>query len=173
MGLPITTVEDFKGGRYKVPLNQITLKDFTPYIGDNEKRALNYLLGVELAGLFLADLDATTNLPTSQRFTYIYDYFLDSEECCKEKSESLGIKKYLQGLIWFDYIRFNNTQNGMVGGQSNISENSEPAPLKKTRAVKLYNDSIGTLKAIQNYICENSDIYPEYDGTNREFLTII
>ena len=173
MGLPINTVTDFKGGLYKLPLNQLTLKDFTPYIDDQENRALTFLLGVELAGLFLADLDAVTNLPTTQRFIDIYYAFFTSEDCCKEKSESLGIKKYLQGLIWFYYIRDNNTQNGMLGAQSNISENSEPAPLKKTRAIRLYNQSIGTLQAIQQYICKNSDTYPEYDGFNREFITII
>ena len=174
MGLPITKVSDYsRGGSYSLPLNKLTIKEFTPYIEETEERWLCYLLGKELSDLFLSDLDPVTNLPVTPRFIEIYERFFKDSIRCSLKLESIGIKSFLQGLVCFYYLRSNNISNGMMGAQSNDSENSIHEGLSRTQVIQLYNQSVETLKNIQEFICDNMDTYPEFKGINKGYLTLI
>ena len=105
MGLPITSINDYKAGGYSLPLNDVTKKDLITDLNRYERKYLCDLLGYEVFNLFIADLDTGTNIPTEQRFTDIFNELNVSSECHGGKFISFGIKEMLKGFVSFEYIR--------------------------------------------------------------------
>lgn len=156
MSLLIRT-SDFNSGKYKIaqPMNS----DLSAYIDKYEKQYLRKLLGVELYNLFAAQV--ASYVPAAGIYKDLYDPF--QEDHGSSVIESEGMKEMLKGFIYFEYMRdvqFKNTENGMMINQyENSALTSNELPIT-TR----YNEALKTYDAIQWYIKENSEDYPDHNG---------
>jgi len=172
MGFPLTKLSDFEVGRFALPQSSITSKNLISIIGDVEEVELCNLLGFELSELLISDLDGT-NTPVNQRFTKIFYKFFEKSSICSEKMVSAGIVDMLKGFVFFYYGRTLNVRLSMNGAITAESENAESRPANHSQLRANYNKSVKTFKAIQAYVKENEDIYPEFDGIEKDYLTII
>ncbi len=165
--MSILTVNDFKTGEYYIPtkgVNQVA--DFEEYIDKYELTYLSKLFGKELYELFIADL-AGGSTPTTPRFIFIFDPFLDQEHHCLY--ESKGIKEMLKGLLYFHYLRDRVSTVTTDGIQLTSSENAETMNGISHSLISRYNQGIETFKVIQHFMCDNPDIYPEFKGVYQHF----
>lgn len=164
----ITKIEDFKA-RYQVAKDAYSKQTLQTYINELETTYIHELLGVELGDLFLADLDINGE-PQTGRFITIFEPLAIQDDCGKIHS-SYGIKDYLLGRIYFDYVRNTNTYNSQIGNKSAIGENSEIAGNLIHDLCQRYNKGIDNAKAIQWYCCEHdSETYPEYKGVKLDYV---
>ena len=125
------------------------------------------LLGAELGKLFLANLDVN-GVPVTARFLAIFNAFAN-DDGCEGVQISAGLKYYIKQVIWFHYARVNNVLITTAGNTTKLGENSEPAITGNVLAHN-FNKGIKTGKAIQWYICQNSDDYPEYKGQYLDYV---
>jgi hypothetical protein len=160
-------VTDFKG-LYNLSRNKFTKEDLEDDILRYEPLYLCYLLGKELADLYLADL--VNGVPQTQRFIDIHNTLCLNEDTCfcagHSHLDSLGIKEYLLGVVYYYHVvtyQNRHTMSGMVQNSSEISSNSANSDLY-SQAEMRYNRSIKSSKAVQAYVLKNKDIYPEYKG---------
>lgn len=172
MGLPITKISNYKEGAFSLPLNSISLKGFIVDLPTYEFKYLCDLLGYDLFQLFLADLDVD-NKPVSDRFVNIFNVVHVVFSCSNKKFISLGIEPMLQGFVCFEYLRSLEFQPTMVGTKKSSSENSEGANGYSSKGFRLYNQSVDYYQAIQVYIYENKEDYPEYQGVTKGHLSLI
>lgn len=169
MPLPITTYKDYEKGRYKCPFSSITLVDFTDYINSTERQVLDELLGCELATAFVADL--TNGQPSEQRFINLFQPICLS--FCGTQYRSEGVKEMIQGFVFWGYTRELETCATMQGVQVSNGENQQKADFLTGKAFRVYNTSISAYLVIQEYIKQNIQDYPEFDGQPKEYLKIM
>ena len=156
----VVKLTDFKVGKYKIPQNTNTVDTLQEVLDEWEVRNINYLLGCDLATLFFADL--VDGIPQTQRFIDIFNSFCKDESNCIIESE--GIKTMLKGMIWGRAAELTDSVLTTVGTKTNNNANSENTGLQNGMMYRLYNQGVDTSRAIQWFICDNSDIYPEYNG---------
>ena len=157
----ITKISDYKA-RYQIAKDAYNKKNLQCYIDESEPCLIYELLGAELGKLFIADLDAD-GIPQTQRFIDIYNSFAIDDSC--ELHCSIGLKDYLVGLIYYDYVRNDNTYNSQIGNKQAVSENSEIASNFFHDLDQRHNHAIDTGREIQWYVkCYKSEDYPEYRG---------
>lgn len=176
-------------GYYKIAQDGNSATLLTAYIEKYEKEYLVDLLGYDLYLLFIADL--TANVPQTTRFLTIFNelsyntnsgdvVFIPSEyndsdyaKRYRQKSKvptlSTGIIKMLKGFIYFEFVKEYGVQVSQTGVVIGKNENSDTSDSKALGLVESrYNDSINSYKVIQNYINANSEMYPEYEGVNKD-----
>lgn len=166
MPLPITKYTDYQAGVYKLPLTDHTVSELTSFIGTYEKIYLEDLLGCELAALFIANLDGD-GIPVDPIYKTLYDSFCNDNAC--EFQRSLGMVIMIKGFIFWEYGKTLTVSLGSVGATQSDGENTVSAKQSATKLIPNYNRSIGTYSAIQQYICENRDVYPTFKGRIKEF----
>ena len=154
MGL-LVTVDDFVG-YYKVAKNQFNEDDLNFAIDDNEESYLKLVLGDDLGKLFIADIDATTKLPVTQKYLNIYNKLFDSNE-----NESKGIKDMILCFIYFEFRKNNITVNTPTGTINTKVENAINVNAGSDMVIR-YNRAIASGIAIQNYITDNYSDYPDF-----------
>ena len=158
----ILETTDFTAGFYQISQSDFSKSGLQLAIDCNEKSLILHLLGVELGNLFIADLD--TGVPQEQRFTDIFVAFdIQPDDCI---FSSKGMKKMLQGFIYFLYtidLNIDTTDTGIV---TSDNENSSiiPGGTLYRNADKRWNDSVISSEAIQALICEDLTVYPEFKG---------
>lgn len=158
MGLFIEK-EDFVG-KFLVAKGNYDLLD--NYIDRYEVPYLKQLLGATLYELFIADYGLPSQDPI---YGVLIDAFDEDDE--DEIVSSKGIADMLLGFIYFEYMREQNikpTNTGLVIGQS---ENSGAAKVDDNYIYDRYNSSIETYCAIQWYINEHDEDYPDYNGQQK------
>jgi len=184
----IVTTQDFTG-LYALPTDVYTIADLQAYIDELEESLIYELLGAELGALFIADLVA--GVPVDPLFLLIFNPFQDDVKkpnlfytgwgnlffwefygcgCENKVMISKGIKFYLKVLIWFNYVRDNKAVAGIQSLSQRESANSTNANYNSHLIGKKYNDAIQTGKAIQWYILENKDDYPEFNGIRQHYM---
>ena len=151
MGLVITDY-DFDEGKYVINDNDITRQDLKEYINDYERKFIYQLLGIELGDLFIADLNQDAKIPTTPRFSKIFSplYFKSS---CNRIINSKGMIDVLKG----------NSQN--------LFESGENVPAYKNGVIIKHNQALDSYNAIQQYICDNKEDYPEFDGERKNYMS--
>ena len=181
-------------GYFRIAQDPATTAALDAFIARFEKKYLVDLLGYELYLLFVADLNGTTSLPESARFTVIYnelyfentssifypvdlayqsrDYKDDLRESIRttEPSLSEGFSLMLKGFLYFEFLKeygLKATPNGVV---ENSNENTTMAPGSKLIGLieERYNEAVKSYKVIQNYIKANAATYPEFKGIAKE-----
>jgi hypothetical protein len=163
----IVTIADYLVGSVVLQQDDTTEERFDSIRDEYQNNYIYKLLGAELGGLFLADLDGS-GVPVTARFLAIYNAFQEDDSCGMQISK--GIKFYIKNTIWFYFARINNTAVTVAGNISKLGENSEPSFSGKNLAY-LYNQAVDTGLAIQWYIRENSTVYPEYNGQFLDYVT--
>ena len=161
------TPADFVG-KYKLAKDCYSKDLLQQYIDKYEKTYLQDLLGCALYDLFIDDLD-TSEPPVSQtqRFIDIYDEKC-TDDVCGVMYRSEGILEMLKGFVYYHYIldqKFKNTTVGTVVNESSFSR--EVAAAKSTMEDR-YNLAVDTYIAIQLFVLDNKDVYPEFNGIKKK-----
>lgn len=161
----LVQITDFNG-EFQLQIDNATTTKFN-FIRDNHEANYIYkLLGVTLGKLFIADL-GVDGVPVTARFLAIYNAF--AEDSDYGIIQSKGMKEYMKGIIWYYYARNNPYIIATGGNKVNIDQNSDQMSDGLVLA-RIYNGSINTADAIQWYICDNYDTYPEYKGKNLDYV---
>ncbi len=169
MGL-IINESDFVGD-YKVATNSYT--DLASYITKYEERYLRELLGATLFNLFKADKE---NPSQDLIYVAIEDEFAednsnDSIIEWRPNIESLivseGMKVMLLGFIYWEYTRKSTIKPTVAGIVVGDPSNSTNASLENSALYDRYNNSVRTYQAIQWFIMENEDDYPDFNGQSK------
>lgn len=137
----------------------------TAYISEWEEKYLRELLGADLFTIFKADV--TTYLPGTAKYVTIFNEINLDE--CGFLLHSDGMKKMLLGFIWYEYVSgtaHQHTNTGVVADVNEISLNAD-----FSLAMRQYNKSVETYKAIQYYINKNIRDYPEFKGVNKRLMS--
>jgi len=165
--MSIIQTSDFKG-EYKVA--QDCYSDLSGYIEKYEKKYLQMILGAELYLLFIADLTVDTpQTPQTQRFIDIFNEFQTTDNGCLVYSE--GIKKMLIQFIYFHITRDIPNAKTSTGTVMMANENSISNPYNGFGLVETYNEAVANSRAIQWYVYDNDDIYPEEQMQLIDFMS--
>lgn len=159
--MSITQSSDFVG-IYGLSLPSYSLID--THIAKYERHYLLRLLGSELYTAFVADLTGTPEEPQATRFEAIFEAL--SYDDGDVLVDSPGMLEMLKGFIWYHYVIDNNLLHTIGGMVSNLTENSTQEIGAKGAQFVLSKQSEATKVyiAIQKYIDDNIDDYPEYNG---------
>lgn len=162
----ILQLTDFDTGWFTTPLAAKQEAVLQEVIDDVEEEYLPLLFGVELHALFLADLDPN-GVPQTARFQFIYNKFVLQDDYCIYDTiyQSKGMKKMLQGIVYFLYQRDQFTRATDNGAKMTRSENSDRARKVEHDIFSRWNQSHKYWTAIQWVMHdEREDEYPEFLG---------
>jgi hypothetical protein len=157
--LNITPI-DFEDGPYCIATNKHTTSQLQSYIDEWEVKYLEDMLGCALYTLFAADLNS--GVPQSQRFIDIFNPFCIDDDCGQRRSE--GIKTMIEKFVFWKYVRDQKVSNTNTGNIVNSNEVSRETSFSESKLYQIYNEAIKTYCNIQWYICDNSNLYPEFEG---------
>ena len=162
----ILTLTDFDNGKFSIATNPEQSIDLQSQIDFVERTYLVELFGVELYDLFILDL---VNPSLTPRFQFIFDAFnyQSSEKPLLVHSE--GLKQMLKAFVYFLYVRDTTTSQTTVGIKRTKSDNSENVSAIHHGITLKYNDGIKNYDAIQYYMIDNEDVYPEFLGIHKCF----
>ena len=154
--MSIVTKDDFVG-EIKVP--KTSFSELDNFILEFEEDILVELMGGELYSLFKADLTQTQpQIPQTDRFIKIFNPFIiDHQELV---IVSKGIKRMLAQFIYFEFIRGTQYENSATGTMKTNTELGRHAD-GEGNEVMIYNKGVSNAHAIQWYIHENIEDYPE------------
>lgn len=165
--MAIVQTSDF-AGEYKISQSRFTELD--SWITRYEKYYLLRMMGADLYALFIADLTGSTpQIPTTARFTNIFNAFDTIPQYPLSMYVSEGIKKMLIQLIYFHYIRDSNHFNTIAGQVTNNNENSNNTPFQGNM-IRAFNEAVDNFSNIQMYIQSDSVTYPEYINSQVEYI---
>jgi len=167
MGILVIS-SDFENGRIRISQTSESKEDLDNFIAAYEAMYINHLLGITMATDFINDL--VDRVPQSEKYLEIYNPF--TKEIGDHMFTSLGMKEMIKGFIYVDFIAMQPIQNTPLGNVKNIAEVSEGIDNRIPSAV-VYNQSVKTSDAIQYYIEDNSDTYPDFDGIHKEMTGIL
>lgn len=156
MGLLIQKT-DFVG---KWTLAKNANDNISAYIEQYEESLLIQLLGKDLFELFKDDVNVTTHKPETAKYLVIYEKLV--LDWCGREWQSDGMKNMLLGLIYFEQSRDNRQKQSMAGLVQPKVETADAA--SPTLVYTRYNDAVLTAKIIQQYILDNSEEYPDFNG---------
>lgn len=156
-----------------LPQGNLPTAKILVFINRYERKYLNQILGVTLAGLLIADLDPVTHIPQTTRFLNIFNA-IDIQQATGDVSfvdnkihHSLGLKDILLCLIFFHFIvdtQVSIGQAGVVQSSADGVRSLSPREAART-AEKVWNDSLEYIEAIQWYCYRYLPAtYPEYLG---------
>mgnify|MGYP003627886959 FL=1 len=142
-------------------------------IDDVEKNTLQELLGCELYTLFIADLTVgTPQVPQATIYLDIFNAFCFDHVLCGPQT-SKGMKDLLMAYTYFEWHRYNlnkSTSTGMVRGDS---ENSNSVLAESFGTYDKYNRAVDSYRSIQQYIYDNSTLYPTFEGRRKLYNSAI
>lgn len=160
---------DFETGVLKISKTNFQSGDLQSIIESQEEVILIELLGVDLYDAFITDWNADPVGSIEQRFKDIYNPFTQDYGGCIVVSE--GIKKMLMYFIYFEYLRFQDSQNRTTGMKKTESENSKRIAVQHSGLFYKYNLGIKTFDSIQWLINQDLSNYPEYNGQAKEVMS--
>lgn len=159
------TTSDFIG-KYKVAKDSYSKEELEYYIDEYEKHYLQELMGFDLYDAFISDLnDDDSPKPQSNRFRKIFEKLQDESDCNSYKSD--GILEMLKGFVYYEYVKDQKFRNTITGNVVNETSFSREVPISKSTIESRYNLAINSYVAIQLYIIENKDLYPEFKGIKK------
>lgn len=165
----ILQLSDFIKGKYNIPaasaLVSATNTEVQCCIDDNEKKYIYLLLGVELGDLIIAYI-AAGSTGNADYDKIIAPFSETSVFFCGQFKQSLGIKKYLQACIYYEYTKdsYTETLAGTVKKKGEVSD-SVSASATMRKAEKAFNGILYTAEAIQSVCASNSTAYAGYAGS--------
>lgn len=183
-------IDDFVA-EYQLSTDMYEGESLYDFIEDKQLTLLTDLLGVELADLLINDI---STIPPYEPQTPIYQDIFNSFrkdiehhgfiywdcfsgfDClqdffCHSKAyyESKGIPFYLKAMIFYEYVREFVGQTGISSVGQLEDTNKSNINMTGAWLANKYNNGIDTGRAIQWYIRENSDDYPEFNGSKLDY----
>lgn len=156
----ITTPADFNG-QYSINRNKHNEASIQACIDSVEELVLLELFGVDFKAIVLQGVVDEIVI-----YENLYNPF-NFQDSCDRIWQSKGIKEMLLGFVYFEWFATHSVAVVLDGQRENESENSKSASSLKSNNEKRYNDAVKTYRAIQAYINENLDIYPEFKGKGK------
>jgi hypothetical protein len=156
----ITTPSDFNG-QYSINRNKHNTNDIIACIDSVEELVLLELFGVDFKTIVLDGVD--NNVAIYEKLFEPFNY----QDSCDRIWQSKGIKEMLLGFVYFEWFATHSVAVVLDGQRENESENSKSASSLRANNEKRYNDAVKTYHAIQAYINDNLDIYPEFKGKGK------
>lgn len=163
--MAITQASDFTG-KWQIATDQYSTNRIQPYIDKYEPIYLAKLLGAVLSDDLITDIGGGTS-PTDPLLVLIFNPFT-KDGSCGELHISEGIKAFLRGAIYWHFMTDGKVSPNPVSGSSKPKTENSNTAVGMAYINSRYNDAVDTAKAIQWFICENSADYPDYNG--QEFL---
>ena len=158
---------------YNIALTMQAECEIDAMIDDVEKNTLQDLLGCDLYTLFIADLTVPTpQVPQTQIYIDIFEPFCFDHELCGPQN-SKGMKDLLMGFVYFEWHRYNQNKSTSTGVVRGDSENSNLATAEAFGIYNKYNRAVETYRSIQQYIYDNSTVYPDFAGQRKLFNSAI
>lgn len=82
-----------------------------------------------------------------------------------------GLKPLLLGLVWFHYVADDKYRQTAGGTKVQDAEVSKGASFDTSFIYEKYNISIDNWKALHRYLCDNKDVYPEFKGKEKKYIS--
>lgn len=158
----IITASDFVY-RFELATSNFETAKISTYITRYQPTYLRKCLGVELYDLFDAGIDNAEQIYVDLLNPFAYQR---NDGCIVE---SRGIADALLGIVYFYFSRDKSVQQTINGGVKMKNTVSDRASNLKKGLFDRYNEGIETLKAVQQYCIDNSDVYPEFNGLELDF----
>ncbi len=159
----LLTLADFKNF-HQLARSAATDAVLQAYIDKYEVQYIYQLLGKHLGHNFISDLDATTHLPTAQRFKNIFNEIYVQDDRGGRLWISPGMKSLLLSLVFYNYVfktQAKHTQTGVVLNQIEVSQLASNTDFAEAK----WNEALDGIETIQWY-CKHyaPSQYPEYKG---------
>lgn len=167
----ILQTTDFLSGELRISQDENTRATLASFITADKEKALIYeLMGSTLGQAFLDDLTGDPSVPQSAKWTLIFNpFYYDISDIPVNCN---GLKEYLKGRIYYDFVQFQATVNQASGNVVNASEATSPEGIFK-KADVMYNRAISTSYEIQYYLSIDSTTYPDFKGVETQFISPI
>ena len=163
--MPIIIASDQLVGRVQVTQNTKNVTTIEEYIDSIEKSTIIKMLGADLGNAFWDDCQGD-GAPTEPRFEALFEPFEIDDSCGIKTSK--GIIEILCAFACCAYLRDADQVNTDTGNQSAKGENSNRANVN-AKIVKMYNNAVDSINAIQWYINDNPEQYDYYDYNGQQF----
>lgn len=157
-------------GKYKLSQDTANQTITTRVIGEMRDGLIRRVFGSIMGNEIIAYLDTTTP-PVNTEFDNVINPFSEdlTNSCCFHEGnsmiESIGLKNVLIGFIYYQRACDMRLQMQSVGGETRPkTENTTNDMLPESKMIQRYNDSVNSVWAIQKYICEHKEDYPDYNG---------
>jgi hypothetical protein len=151
---------DFEYGKFALAFNEQTIYDLNLCINRYEPRYLSELFGVDLYALYTAGVTASDAIYLELQAEF-------QKEINSRLIVSTGVKDMLMGFIWCEYQRQIQTQQTTFGAVKNAGENSDNASFNTSMYQVNWLEALNTYEAIQEFILDNLDIYPTFNGQSK------
>jgi hypothetical protein len=158
----IITASDFVN-RFEIATSVSETAKISTYITRYQPTYLRKCLGVELYDLFDAGVEDED--PIYEALLNPFAYQRNDGQIV----ESRGIADALLGIIYFYYSRDKGVQATINGGVKMKNTLSDRASVLRKGLYDRYNEGITTLKSVQQYCLDNSDVYPEFNGVELDY----
>lgn len=166
MGVLVNLI-DFKSGKFLIPdaENNYAAAKVTSAIADFEKSYIYKLLGITEGNKFITWVNASMT-PANAFYLKIKDAFSeDLPSLCGNQVHSLGMKQFLMGCIFYEYMRngLTATPAGVVNVDVEKSKKVTPGNTMRY-AESRFNEIVSTAEAIQWYCLDNMEQFPDFNG---------
>lgn len=155
--MALITTSDFEN-KFEVTLNEFNEAKLSSYIDRYEQITLVELFGKDLYDLWVTGIGTSDPL-----YTFLRDPFVVQLDC-GEILNSRGVNDVLLGVVYFYWQRDISTQISSNGSVEKKGENSTNISAFKANVQSRWDESIKSYTAIQKYICDKSDLYPDFEG---------
>lgn len=160
--MALVQTSDFVG-EFKCPADPFNVQLLQFVMDENENTVIRRIFGVELGNEIIAYI--ANPLPVNPDFEQLINPFqVDQNTGCSCHGGLLESKGLKHALIAFIYREFQTSAKLMptqVGGLTRPKvELSDSDMLPQAQLIMKYNDGVYTIRAIQCYVRENRDTYP-------------
>jgi hypothetical protein len=157
-------------GKYAISLTDNNTPLFNQLATSVELKLINNLLGLTIAPLFLAECAGNNGVPTSADYLAIYNP-IQLTNTCNFENYSSGIKEMVLAAVWVAWINELSFTSTTLGLRVQDTTNSKPVSGNAFVVVNKYNLSTANYIVIQQYINENIEDYPDFDGIERNYMS--
>lgn len=168
--MPKIIAADQLVGKFQVTQNTKAVTTIEEYIDSIEKPTIIKMLGATLGNAFWNDLDSE-GVPEDPKFEVLFEPFEIDDGCGVRVSK--GIIEIMKAFACCAYLRDADQMNTDTGNQSPKGENSERINVR-ARIVKIYNEAVDSVRAIQWYIEDNPEDYDyeDYNGQQIDYYLL-
>jgi hypothetical protein len=159
-------------GQYSVPIggNPAVATEFQSLIDIVETRTIKELFGNTMGTAFLADI--SSGVPQDADYLTLFNALL-LENPRTFEDYSTGIVEMLKCFVYFEYYTSTQADPSTQGLKKIDSSNSKNYPNNSHLMMVKYNLGVANYKVIQEYVCDNMETYPDYNGVNKNYSTTL
>lgn len=150
-------------GKYKLSQDTANQTITTRVISEMRDGLIRKIFGATLGNEIIDYIDNPPGIPDPVLDAVINSFSIDSN--CGKLLESIGLKNVLLGFIYFQRACDMKLQMQSVGGETKPkTENTTVESNPSAKIIQRYNESVNSVRSIQEYVKENRSNYPDYNG---------